>query len=74
MRGFLQEFHRAIVQMQTEEPARFRRAIIALMDRQFMYKHLVEHHDLREKNILYPWLDRITSDEERVRLIKKCGE
>lgn len=74
MRLFLQEFHKAIVQMAAEEPARLRRSVLALLDRQFMYKHLVEHHDLREKNILYPWLDRITSDEERARLLKKCGE
>jgi hemerythrin-like domain-containing protein len=74
MRAFLQEFHKAIVQMQAEESARLRRSVLALLDRQFMYKHLVEHHDLREKNILYPWLDRITSDEERARLLKKCGE
>jgi hypothetical protein len=42
------------------------------MDRQAMYKHLVEHHDRREQNVLYPQLDRITSPEERAVLLEAC--
>ena len=72
MRGFLQEFHKALVQMQGQEGSLLRHSIIALMDRQCMYKCLMEHHSLREKNILYPWLDRITSDEERALLLGQC--
>jgi hypothetical protein len=37
-----------------------------------MYKHLVEHHDRRERNILYPQLDRVTSEQERARPLKAC--
>lgn len=37
-----------------------------------IFKHLAEHHDFREKNILYPWLDRITTEEERSSLLKQC--
>lgn len=72
MRGFISEFHEALCRMRAEGGHRLRRSIIALMDRQFMHKHLVEHHDLREKNILYPWLDRITTEEERLALLKQC--
>ncbi len=72
MRAFLAEFNEGLLRMRAEEGTLLRRSIIALMDRQCMYKCLVEHHDHREKNILYPWLDRITSDEERVVLIKQC--
>ncbi len=30
-----------------------------------------EHYDLRERNVLYPWLDRITSNDERRALLAK---
>lgn len=69
MRRFVTEFHETLSRLVAETRARLRQAVIGLLDRQFMYKHLVEHHDLREKNILYPWLDRITSEEERARLL-----
>ncbi len=72
MKMFIAEFHETLNRIRSENGASLRRSIIALFDRQFMYKHLSEHHDLREKNILYPWLDRITSDEERRVLIERC--
>ncbi len=72
MKMFIGEFYETLSSLGAAEPSGLRRSIIALFDRQFMYKHLSEHHDLREKNILYPWLDRITSDEERRRLLGKC--
>ncbi len=65
MRAFLTEFHKTLTRMQSEEGSQLKRSVIALMDRQFMYKHLVKHHNLRERNILYPWLDRTTSEEDR---------
>ena len=73
MRGFISEFHQGLSRMRAEEGHRLRRSIIALMDRQSMYKNLVEHHDHREKNILYPWLDRITTEEERAALLQQCA-
>jgi hemerythrin-like domain-containing protein len=72
MQKFLAEFREALPQMRAKDPSDLRRSIIALLDRQFMYKHLSEHHDLRERNVLYPWLDRITSEEERRALLMKC--
>lgn len=72
MRAFLKEFHATLALLEAEGGRPLRRAIIGLLDRQFMYKHLVGHHDLREKNILYPTLDRITSSEERASLFKAC--
>lgn len=74
MRRFVTEFHETLSRLVAEKSARLRQAVIGLLDRQFMYKHLVEHHDLREKNILYPWLDRVTSEEERARLLERCLE
>jgi hemerythrin-like domain-containing protein len=72
MKKFLAEFSETLPQMRAKDPSELRRSIIALLDRQFMYKHLSEHHDLRERNVLYPWLDRVTSEEERRALLAKC--
>lgn len=58
--------------MRSQATGELRRSIIGLFDRQAMYKHLVEHHDLREKNVLYPALDRVTDDAERARLLHVC--
>ena len=44
------------------------RALLGLLDEQATFKHLCEHHDAREGQILYPALDRVTSDEEKIRL------
>ncbi len=72
MREFLDSFHADLERMREEPLAVRRRSVIALMDHQAMYKHLVEHHDLREKNILYPQLDRVTSEGERLELLQEC--
>ncbi len=72
LKMFLAEFYETLSQMKERSPSGLRQSIIALLDRQFMYKHLSEHHDLRERNVLYPWLDRITSDKERRALLDKC--
>jgi hemerythrin-like domain-containing protein len=70
MREFLADFRRELGRIRHEDAAQARRSVIALMDRQAMYKHLVEHHDRREQNVLYPQLDRITSAEERAVLLE----
>ncbi len=40
---------------------------------QSSYLHLLEHHDLREKNILYPQLDRKLTQDERSAILSRCG-
>lgn len=47
------------------------RDIIALLDKECTFKHLVEHHNVREHDILYAELDRITSQEERSRITER---
>jgi hemerythrin-like domain-containing protein len=54
-------------------PANLKREVIELFDDQALFKHLMEHHDMREENILYPTLDRVTGAEERRRLLKRCS-
>ena len=62
---------RALVD-ETPEPVRACRTLvrrtIALLDREYLFKDLIKHHDARERNVLYPHLDRLTSEEERARL------
>lgn len=72
MMGFIDEFQKALIRMRLESGSDLKRSIIALMDRESVYKCLVEHHSHRETNILYPWLDRVTTEEERAQLLKQC--
>ena len=45
--------------------------LVWLIEREAFYKKLHDHHDIRETNFLYPELDRITSDEEKLELLNK---
>ncbi len=45
------------------------RALIKMLDAETSFKHLVEHHNTREEQMLYPVLDRVTTEEERKRLL-----
>ncbi|MEW6128559.1 MAG: hemerythrin domain-containing protein [Acidobacteriota bacterium] len=53
-------------------PENLKRRIIKLFDEEAAFKSLVEHHDMREENILYPTLDRITTPEEKKYLLNDC--
>ncbi|MCC6682635.1 MAG: hemerythrin domain-containing protein [Phycisphaeraceae bacterium] len=48
------------------------RDVIRLLDAQCTFKRLVEHHNTREHNILYPCLDQVTSLGERHGSIERC--
>jgi len=56
-----------------QSPDGRKRGILWLLDRQATFKNLMEHHDLREANILYPALDRVTSEAERREILARCG-
>lgn len=45
--------------------------VLWLIEREGFYKKLHDHHDIRETDFLYPELDRITSDEEKLELLAK---
>lgn len=72
MTAFITEFQAALARMRGQGGSQLKRSVISLLDRECMYKSLAEHHNLREKNILYPWLDRITTEPERATIIEKC--
>jgi len=54
-------------------PGAGRRQAHEFLDQEGILHHLLEHHDLRERNILYPKLDEALSGEEREALLKACG-
>ena len=56
-----------------QDPDSRKRGILWLLDRQATFKNLMEHHDQRETNILYPALDRVTSEAERREILSRCG-
>lgn len=72
MLAILDGFTETLPRLIEEEPATVRREIIKLFDQGYWFKRLLEHHDNREENILYPVLDRVTSEEERKALLRKC--
>ena len=47
------------------------RGVLFLIDSQHLFKRLLVHHDAREKKMLYPLLDQVTTDAEREELFTK---
>ena len=41
------------------------RGVLFLLDSQHLFKRLLVHHDSREKKMLYPLLDQVTTEQER---------
>jgi hemerythrin-like domain-containing protein len=72
MRELLGGFKRALSSLEQNPDGR-KRGILWLLDRQATFKNLMEHHDLREANILYPALDRVTTMAERRDILARCG-
>ncbi len=46
------------------------RALLALLDREAAFKNLMLHHDLRERNVLYPRVAEWTTPEERAAIVR----
>ena len=73
IRGFLAEFRQALRELRSQKGLALKHKVIELLDREGMYKGLMQHHHAREQNALYPWLDLITSAEERANLLAGCS-
>lgn len=59
---FVAEFTARVAALQSHADDR---ALLELLDRQATFKNLMLHHDLRERNVLYPFLSaRLPSDEQ----------
>lgn len=72
MLAILDGFKQTLPRLVEQGPENARREIVKLFDRGYWFKRLLEHHDKREENILYPALDRVTDEEEREKLLKQC--
>jgi len=71
--GFIAEFHGTLATLNGKPERELKHDIIKLFDREAICKGLVEHHHAREQNILFPWLDTVTSGEERTALLAGCA-
>lgn len=47
------------------------RGVLFLLDSQHLFKRLLVHHDTREKKMLYPLLDQVTTEAEREELLAR---
>lgn len=71
MREALERFERALGGL--SGGALDLRGAIALIDHQYMFKHLCEHHHHREEELFFPHLERVTSEAERAELLERAG-
>jgi hemerythrin-like domain-containing protein len=71
MLEFLGRFAAALDELKEDggDPAK---RVIRLFDEEAVFKSLCDHHDMRERNIFFPALDRVTGEAERRELISRC--
>lgn len=72
LRAFIERFRKTLAELDLSRTGH-KREIIELFDDQATFKSLLEHHDQREQSILYPTLDRVTDEDERRGLLRRCG-
>jgi hemerythrin-like domain-containing protein len=56
------------------DPKAGRRQAHEFLDQEGILQHLLNHHDLRERNVLYPRLDDALSEEEKASLLERAGK
>jgi hypothetical protein len=66
MRQYLLLFKEELTKLAAAED--LERAVLFLLDSQHIFKRLMVHHDSRERKMLYPLLDQVTTESERERL------
>ena len=66
LRAFVDEFVRRVAALQAAPDDR---ALLELFDREATFKNLMLHHDLREKNMLYPFLAKHLSAAEQAAVL-----
>jgi hemerythrin-like domain-containing protein len=69
MRGYVALFKAEFTNLSTADDRE--RAVIFLLDSQTTFKRLLVHHDTRERKFLYPLLDQITTEQERLTLFQR---
>ena len=63
---------RSAVQGLAGDPRSLRRAVLAVLEREWLVKRLIEHHIEREERVLYPALDRMIEPLQRAEIIRRC--
>lgn len=66
IRQYLELFKAEMLKLGTVED--LERGALFLIDSQHIFKRLLVHHDTRERKFLYPILDEVTSESERLEL------
>lgn len=69
MRGFVDLFKEQTAKLAVDPQPES--VLLMLLDREAFYKRLCSHHDKREREILYPALDEITSEAEKTDLLAR---
>lgn len=72
LRQFLALFKEELVKLETV--ADLERGVLFLLDSQHLFKRLLVHHDTRERKMLYPLLDEVTTAEEREALFASLNK
>ena len=66
LRQYLVLFKEELGKLESEED--LERGVLFLLDSQHIFKRLLVHHDNREKKMLYPLLDEITTEDEKEKM------
>lgn len=69
MREFVKLLKEEIVKLKDEPQPEAK--LIFILDRESFFKRLCDHHDKRETDIMYPELDRVTTDAEKTELLNR---
>jgi hemerythrin superfamily protein len=68
MKLYLELYYTEVPTLETEaEPER---KLLQILDSQTTFKRLCGHHDTRERKVLYPALDSLTTEEERAHVME----
>ena len=69
LRQFLALFKQEISKIKESDDVE--RGVLFLIDSQHLFKRLLVHHDTRERKMLYPILDEVTTESEREELFRR---
>jgi len=65
--GMLRSLTQRLESLSPHDPS-LRRRIVVSLDRYMLFRHLIEHHTLREQNIFYPLLDEKANPEAKTNI------
>lgn len=71
MRSYVDLFKKRTVDLAAE--TEIDRVVLQLLDREAFYLRLCSHHDHREADYLYPYLDALLSDKEKYELLERVA-